>query len=577
MGMDDSMRLFVLDVADPDDPALLFSTAVDVWPFAGIAVNGTHAYVASYGRGLLVYDIANPAAPVLQGGYRDSLFWDCREVAVSGKYALVGWGQFGLRVIDVSNPASPTLYGWYQPDICSYRRVAVGNGCAYVCDPDVCNFNIIRVAALTMPGWESRADVPAGPKGKRVKDGGCLAYKPDSTGEYVYALKGNGTCEFNRYNITTNSWAAKESIPVVGSSGKKKAVKKGAALAAVPIVCADDADRLYPWAVKGNGTLEFWRYDPRLSGTPTYPWRQFADVPSGAKAIKEGAGMVRVVSHDSAFVYLLKGSGTQEFYRHDITTDNWTRMADAPLGASGKAYKNGSCLASDGTTIWALKGSYNELFAYDVAANTWSTGTLLPLTGSSGKKKKVKDGAGIAWLNGSLFALKGGGTRELWNYSASAKTWAQLPDMPPGAGKPVKGGGGLTAASDALFALKGNNTLEFYTYTPAGYGSLLMASSPSTQGSIRPQVTGFKLDAVPTILRNPQSALRISYTLPRAGAFSLKLYDITGRVVNTLATGRQNAGDYSLVLNSRQLASGLYVLKLSTGNATLTRKLIVEL
>jgi len=71
--------------------------------------------------------------------------------------------------------------------------------------------------------------MPPGGKSKRVKDGGCLASNAD--GSLVYALKGNNRCEFYRYNALPNTWAASESIPAIGAGGKKKAVKKGAAMA----------------------------------------------------------------------------------------------------------------------------------------------------------------------------------------------------------------------------------------------------------------------------------------------------------------------------------------------------------
>jgi hypothetical protein len=413
-------------------------------------------------------------------------------------------------------------------------------------------------------GWERKADPPIGGRSKNVKDGGALAYNPGPDTGYVYAFKGNGTCEFSRYNTTANAWLAKESIPAIGVSGKKKAVKKGGSMTWA-------ADHVY--GAKGNGTTEWWRYDPALSGTPTYPWIERIGIPFGARACREGCGAVTVMVGDTACVYFLKGSATQEFYRFNVATGIWTTQASAPVGASGRPYKNGSCLATDGTTIWALKGSYNELFAYNVATNTWTSRAGLPFTGSSGKKKKVKDGAGIAFLDGTLFALKGGNTREFWTYATDSDRWRQAEDMPVGGGKNVRGGGALVAASDRLFAFKGNNTLEFYSYTPSAVTND-EARVTGTQGS--------------STIRVPQSALRISpnpfsgttsinYTLPQAGKATLRLYDVSGQLVATLAEGYHNAGSYSLAASGQRLAaSGVYVLKLTTVNTTSTAKLIIE-
>jgi hypothetical protein len=252
-------------------------------------------------------------------------------------------------------------------------------------------------------------------------------------------------------------------------------------------------------------------------------------------------------------------------------------MTNAPSGTSGKPYKNGSalCASEDGSTVFAVKGSYNEFYAYDVATNAWTTKTPLPMTGSSGKKKKVKDGAGLAFLNSTVYCLKGGGTREFWTYQADSDKWTQLEDMPSGGGKPVKGGGALTAADDKLFAFKGNNTLEFYSYRPAvAYGSQLAANrqknAQSGSASSGPQ---FALSVAPSLF---SQATTIRYSLPSAGNASLKLYDITGQLITTLASGYHNAGTSSLRLSPSSLSSGIYVLKLTTDGSTTTAKLIVE-
>ena len=426
-------------------------------------------------------------------------------------------------------------------------------------------FSIVVQVAET--GWIRKADVPLGGKAKRVKDGGCLAYseETDATG-CIYALKGNNRCEFYKYNTNTNTWVTKESIPAIGISGKKKAVKKGASM-------TQAEGKMY--AVKGNSTLEFWQYTPT---TDAYPWVQMPDVPAGGKTIREGSGATAVKLGDTAYVYFLKGSGTQEFYRYNTLTNTWAPMANAPLGTSGRAFKNGSCITFDGTnTIYTLKGTYNEFFAYDVAGNTWTARTTLPLIGNSGKKKKVKDGAGIAYHAGYAYALKGNNTQEFWGYQADSDRWTQKADMPLGGGKKVKAGGGLVYAAlpSGLYALKGNNTFEFWKYGLASYRSPLTDYRPeNTQSSIfNLQSSIFNLRVSP----NPfTGTTTIRYTLPGPGACCLSLYDVTGKLVTTIVAGQRDAGSYSLPAGFSSLASGIYVLKLETEGYSTTQKLIIE-
>jgi hypothetical protein len=447
-----------------------------------------------------------------------------------------------------------------------------GNDSAF----DSCNV----VAVPGESGWVRKADVPVGGKNKRVKDGGCLAYAEEGTGGqgsgagddpigYVYGLKGNNTAEFYRYNTSDNTWATRESIPVVGASGKKKRVKKGAAL-------VQAEGRLY--ATKGNNTLEFWEYS--LSDK-FYPWTQKADVPAGVKNVREGAGMVAARTGETTFVYLLKGSNTLEFYRFNTLSNAWETRASAPAGLSGRSFKNGSCVtvSEDGKTIYALKGSYNEFFAYQVDSNFWTTKTLLPLIGSSGRKKKVKDGAGIAQAGGFVYALKGGNTQEFWKYSADSDRWIQGPDLPLGGGKRVKGGGALVAGSDGLYATKGNNTLEFWRYGLSGKCERKGDTTPSSvpyevqSSSFIPHNSDFRLQIAP----NPFSgAATISYSLPQAGNMTLKLYDVTGTLVTTLVQGYHAAGSSSFITHRSSFARGVYLLKLETETRITTSKLIIE-
>jgi hypothetical protein len=424
---------------------------------------------------------------------------------------------------------------------------------------------------LRNPGWHQMADVLYGPKNKRVKDGACLAYseeEPDAS-SYIYALKGNNRCEFYRYGVLTNTWAARESIPVIGRSGKKKAVKKGATLSRA-------ADKLY--ATKGNNTIEFWQYDPSVIAA--YPWTQKADVPVGAKNVKEGTGAVAVLLGETTYVYLLKGSNTPEFYRFNTLSNEWSPLPNAPAGLSGRWFKNGSCLTFDPSrnTIYALKGSYNEFYAFKVDSNLWATKAPLPLIGRSGKKKKVKDGAGIADRSGIVYGLKGGNTQEFWAYRTDSNRWTQMEDIPIGGGKRVKGGGSLVAGADALWALKGNNTFEFWQYVPATAACPLLLTEEWRDNAMSSRTRS----GVPIGLRiapNPfTNTARITYSLPEGGNVRLALYDVTGKLVTTLASGYRAAGSSSLCLSAPRGAfpRGIYLLKLEARGLSLSEKLIME-
>jgi hypothetical protein len=67
----------------------------------------------------------------------------------------------------------------------------------------------------------------------------------------------------------------------------------------------------------------------------------------------------------------------------------------------------------------------------------------------------------------------------------------------------------------------------------------------------------------------------ISYSVPRTGDVSLVVYDVAGRPVQTLASGRRAAGQYTATWDAKNAAAGVYFYTLTSGKASITRKLIL--
>jgi hypothetical protein len=71
----------------------------------------------------------------------------------------------------------------------------------------------------------------------------------------------------------------------------------------------------------------------------------------------------------------------------------------------------------------------------------------------------------------------------------------------------------------------------------------------------------------------------ITYSLPKPGRITLRIYDVTGKLVATLADGFAKAGIHTTLLGAHDhapLARGAYILQLTTGGGTAIRKLIVR-
>jgi hypothetical protein len=79
-----------------------------------------------------------------------------------------------------------------------------------------------------------------------------------------------------------------------------------------------------------------------------------------------------------------------------------------------------------------------------------------------------------------------------------------------------------------------------------------------------------------TVVPNPaRSRANLKYTLPQRGRVSLRLFDLSGRPVATLAEGDKAAGWHSAVWNAQGVAPGVYLARLNALGTVLTAKLII--
>lgn len=70
---------------------------------------------------------------------------------------------------------------------------------------------------------------------------------------------------------------------------------------------------------------------------------------------------------------------------------------------------------------------------------------------------------------------------------------------------------------------------------------------------------------------NPST--NIEFSIPKDGFVSIKLYDITGRLISTLINENKFKGSYIISFNASELPGGVYFYKLSTNNFTDVKKM----
>ncbi|MBT3233980.1 MAG: T9SS type A sorting domain-containing protein [Calditrichaeota bacterium] len=109
---------------------------------------------------------------------------------------------------------------------------------------------------------------------------------------------------------------------------------------------------------------------------------------------------------------------------------------------------------------------------------------------------------------------------------------------------------------------------ELLSFDSAGLLSAPYAPPP-------PLPTAISLSAYP----NPFNAsVTVSFDLPRSMPVSLQVFDLSGRLVETLVENTEYSGKQSIVWNTRDIVSGVYMLKLETteGNSKFQRVTLVK-
>lgn len=82
-----------------------------------------------------------------------------------------------------------------------------------------------------------------------------------------------------------------------------------------------------------------------------------------------------------------------------------------------------------------------------------------------------------------------------------------------------------------------------------------------------------KLNVYPNPARDQVS---VDYSLVEKGRVMIDIFTMNGLLLESINRGFQLAGDYNFRLNTNQLASGTYILKVQQNKAFVTQKIIVK-
>jgi hypothetical protein len=185
----------------------------------------------------------------------------------------------------------------------------------------------------------------------------------------VFAFRGGGTRDFWQYGISQNKWTVLPQAPAP--------VGDGAALVEA-LNCDGNWTRLQFQiaALRGNNSRDFWCFD-----IPSGAWITGPGIPPFPAAIGPGASLAQL--QRIGRIYALRGGGTSDFYQ--LQSGRWAPLSNTPgpVNAGGALVGINYGTRSQRDVLYALQGgSSSAIWRYDVASDTWTHISNLPIIGS---------------------------------------------------------------------------------------------------------------------------------------------------------------------------------------------------
>ena len=100
-----------------------------------------------------------------------------------------------------------------------------------------------------------------------------------------------------------------------------------------------------------------------------------------------------------------------------------------------------------------------------------------------------------------------------------------------------------------------------------------MTVSAIEDGNLTGVVTEYGLDQNYPNPFNPSTKIR--YQLAQSGEVYLAVYDLTGKEIAVLVNGSQNAGEHQVEFLGENLSSGVYMYRLTSGDQTYVKKMML--
>lgn len=587
------IRFQVIDISDPSNPWEVVSRRSWGDQLPGIAIEGDLAYFANERRGVRVRNISNPAVPDIAGEYETGA--QAYGVAVRGDYAYVADHLPGLYVLDISNPGAPKAVGRVDtPGGCF--RVELSGQYAFVGD-GFSGLRIIDVSNPTDPWEVAFYDPPEGGDVGQPRVRGDHAYVTESLGLRILNIS-DPAAPFEESFYTLG--AAPSDIDLIGDhvflGGGKGLHIVNIVDPAAPFEEAlyGSDSRVYTLAVEGNHAYVATRFGDLCIiniSDPANPVEEGAYSPGNWRvegvAVNRGYAYVGFTTNENSGIRIIDVRDPQNpsevgFYRTGflinqvVVHNNNVYVAEnknglfilefqPPVVTLGLDIKPGSCpnplntnlpnsnKANGGVLSAAVLGS-NELDVRDIDVSS------LELAGAPPLRHSFKDIATPPSDDDDCACSEAGpdGYTDLELKFRRLDVVAGL-DGASGDNVPVR----LTGQLKDGTPIEGIDCVRIVPRKGDGGPQLASTSTPAVTA----------LGAATPNPFNPTTT--ISYDLAARGHVTLKVYDVTGKLVATLVDGEMPGGGHNITWEASGVVSGVYFYRMQAGDLVQTRKMVL--
>jgi hypothetical protein len=278
-------------------------------------------------------------------------------------------------------------------------------------------------------------------------------------------------------------------------------------------------------------------------------------------------------------IYNVPGSSNYNLYLawsddYGVTVTGNSSIAEANIDYGARIVFNGGASIYSGMIAYVRQFSGTDWDPYcrstTDGGTTWTAGYI---DGTSKRARTVdivaprsiSNSFKIAYVQDSAtsnYSYYTGGNLTSWNQPTS---------------RSVSPGGADTSFTKAIAGFKNGGGDDCFSLYSTGNGTNLYSSrlcfiATGIQNSNEiPKV--FSLSQNYPNPFNPTTSIK--FDIPKQGIVKLSVYDVLGNEVATLENGSMQAGTYIVDFNTTNLSSGVYFYKLTSGNFTDTKKMLL--